>query len=321
MPFIWNNQIFSIRLKIKNVTSTQEVMRDGQFTVVCRYTPDGGNPDGSDDVFINSYSIDSGELEYGDDGEKEFYFYLPSDKYIPMERYDSVKCTLVFKGTLGSPDGTAKELNAVVGKAFTLGEIKFNEEWDNGLTGNHSWYHMTQSYFENAPDNGITYNEISTDNKLVKDNIRFGGQDYHQFNHSALAFEGDGIPITPDTYLQTKIDNIWITPFSTDHTQNLLLNLSINGDALQMVLCPEGHCYWHDVYASVAYTVDFSGIVFVNIYALLQSAGIEIVGPVYLTSMQISQHIVKYDNTPAATDEHQHMEVDFIRIIEQKKSQ
>lgn len=320
LPFFTNNKLYAIRLKIKNVTITEEVMRDGQFSVVFRYTPDSGNPDGSDDVFIQSNSVDYGELEYGDAGETELYFYLPPDENIPMERYESVKCTIVFKGVLGNPDGTTNEVDAVIGKAFTLGEIKFNEDWDNGLTGNHNWNHMTQDDFYNVPGNGSTHNEIFTDNKLLKDNIRFSGKDYHQFNHSWLAFEGDGIPITPDTYLQTKIDNIWKTPLSADHTQNLLLNFSINGAPLQLILCPDGHCYWHDeLNPWIAYTIDFSNIVFTNIYTFIQDAGIEITGSVYLTSIQISQQIVNYDNTPAATEELQHMEVDFIRIIEQKQ--
>ena len=96
----------------------------------------------------------------------------------------------------------------IPGQYNPLPPVDFIEEWDNGLYGNHDWNHMTQSDVENLPGNGITYNEISLDNKLIKDNIRFSGEDYFQFNNSWLAFEGDGIPIMPDTYLQTKIDNI-----------------------------------------------------------------------------------------------------------------
>lgn len=312
LPIFLDNNIYALWLKIKNVTTSQEVMEDGKFTVVCRYTPDGGNPDGSDDIFVRAYDVNCDEVQY--QGEEEFFFYFPSDEPIPIERYESLKCMLVFKGILGNEDG------AVIGKFFTTGEIKFNEEWDNGLDGNYDWNHMTQDDgYYNYPDNGSTSNEISQDNKLIKDNVRFIGKYRDQFNPSWLEFEGDGILITPDMYLQIKIDNIWITPFLTDHTQNILLGLTVNGDPLNLILCQDGHCFWHSYFVPwIKYTYDFDNIIVANIYSLIQNAGIEITGSIYLTNIQISQQIVNYYNTPAATEEHQHMEVDFIRLIEQK---
>lgn len=97
----------SFDIKIKNTTPTQEELSDGHFALVVRYTPDGGNPDGSDDIFIPANDIaESGVLAYNQ--EADYHFELTES--IPEENLDSAKCILAFKGKLGN------EENAVIGK-------------------------------------------------------------------------------------------------------------------------------------------------------------------------------------------------------------
>ncbi|MFZ2631636.1 MAG: hypothetical protein WAZ60_20365 [Desulfosalsimonadaceae bacterium] len=96
----------SFELKIKNATPTQEEMSDGQFSLTVRYTPDGGNSDGSDDVFVRADDVvKSGVLAYNQ--EADYHFDLIES--IPEENLDSAKCILAFKGKLGN------EENAVIG--------------------------------------------------------------------------------------------------------------------------------------------------------------------------------------------------------------
>ena len=135
LPIFYRNGIHIMRVKIKNITPTAETMKNGWFTLTYRYTPTGKPSDGSQDIFgqssVCSSDLPCNELKFQD--ETSIDFVLPTP--IPRENYDSVKFTLAFKGTLGNEEG------AVIGRFFTPGEIKFNEEWDNGLTGNHTWAH------------------------------------------------------------------------------------------------------------------------------------------------------------------------------------
>jgi len=147
-------------------------MSNGSFVLTYRYTPTGGRPDGSDDIFglawgsPDSPAAPCPKLDYQNDGIS-IDFLLPDS--IPRENYNSLKFTLAFKGTLGN------EAGAVIGKSLSLGETKFSEEWNNGLTGNHAWGHTGYNLLGQNPDNGSTSNVIFEDT-LVKDNIRYAGQ-------------------------------------------------------------------------------------------------------------------------------------------------
>ncbi len=69
-------------------------------------TPYGGNPDGSDDMFVRSEDVPSGELQYGQ--EKPLLFNLQEP--VPVALFDFAKCMLAFHGKLG------EEEDAMVGK-------------------------------------------------------------------------------------------------------------------------------------------------------------------------------------------------------------
>jgi len=312
VPFIYDNKIVSLNFKAKNVTATQETMSEGNFTVVVRYTPVGGNPDGSEDQFFRAQDVYCNELQYED--ELEFTVDLPlpaSQDNISFDVYESLKCYLVFKGTLGVEEG------AVIGKVFTLGEIKFREDWDNGLNGNHDWAHG-QSPTEPV-EGGETINNITTANNqdtLIKENIRYAGVEDGRTNQSALSLGGGNeILITPNTFLHFKIDNISVSPPSTIYLQALRIQFA-NGTWLQF--CPDGQCdYPIDINwppMDININIDSeNALVTVNIHQLFQEAGIAIPEYLYLSYMNFIQ-LFEEGAGPATT---QRMEIDFIRIVEE----
>jgi len=312
VPFIDENIIVSLNFKTKNVTATQETMSEGNFTVVVRYTPVGGNPDGSEDQFFRAEDVYCDELLY--DNEIDFTVDLPlpgSEDSISFDVYESIKCYLVFKGTLGEEEG------AVIGKVFTLGEIKFREDWDNGLNGNHDWAHG-QSPTEPV-EGGETINNITTANNqdtLIKENIRYAGVEDGRSNQSALSLGGGNeILITPNTFLHFKIDNFSVTPPSTIYLQALRIQFA-NGTWLQF--CPDGQCdYPIDINwppMDININIDSeNALVTVNIHQLFQEAGIAIPEYLYLSYMNFIQ-LFEEGAGPATT---QRMEIDFIRIVEE----
>lgn len=314
LPLFFNNGMYALFLDIKNITPSQETMSDGYFSLIVRYTPSGGNPDGSDDIFIRAYeNIASGTILYNDE-KTDVRFNLPV--YIPIENYDSIKCILTFRGTLGN------ESDAVIGKSFSLGEIKFSEEWDNGLVGNHPWIHTTP---DQNPDNGSTSNIV--DNVyLIKDNIRYIGYKTPRFNSSYLDFVNinnpNGLPITPNTYLQFKINELSINEQppapagSTAAYQYLNFEFN-NGLALQFTQEGQG-VYWNPTTGYYTFSLGF--IIVTNIYTLFQNYGITIPESLYLEEIRLTQQLLSIGE-PSTVEHHQHMEVDFIRVVEEYKEQ
>jgi len=312
VPLIYDNKIVSLNFTAKNVTASEETMSEGNFTVVVRYTPVDGNPDGSEDQFFRAQDVYCNELQYED--ELEFTVDLPlpgSQDSISFDVYDSIKCYLVFKGTLGAEEG------AVIGKVFTLGEIKFREDWNNGLDGNHDWAHG-QSPTEPV-EGGKTTNNITTANNqdtLIKENIRYTGVEDGRSNQSALSLGGGNeILITPNTFLHFKIDSISVSPPSTIYLQALRIQFA-NGTWLQF--CPDGQCdypidiNWPPMDIDIVIDSENS-LVTVNIHRLFQEAGIVIPEYLYLRYINFIQ-LFEEGAGPATT---QRMEIDFIRIVEE----
>jgi len=323
IPNFIDNQIDGIWLKIKNVTPTGEDMTmtdDDRLVLVCRYTPEGANPDGSEDKFVmaNTYSCIEGEcdtqgnldgIQNGD--EATIYFYLPEEEenqigmQIVKSAEKSVKCMLVFKGKLG------EEETAVIGKYFTLGkdQVRFNEEWDNGPTGNYPWEHISC-----CSDNGSASN-IVENSILIKDNTRYKYSTEWHFNQSYIELvnteNSEGIHITPDTYVEMKIDDMSIDASNPDiHWQ--ALNLIFN-DEILIQFTQEGQ----NNYNNYAYRFNLGENTVVNIYSLFDFFGIEMPSQLYLTRIDIVQQFYEPENPPG-NDENQHMEVDSIRIVEGK---
>ncbi len=191
VPFFYQNRLYALQLTIRNATPNENMV-GGHFALTYRYTPAGGNPDGSNDVFGQASSILAlvGPLVSKDEKGQDFIFFMAGDG-IPVESLASLRFTLAYQGTLGL------EEKAVIGKVFTPGEIKFNEEWDNGLTGNHVWLHTGDSGPDpNDPEAGYKVN-LTDLGWLVKENVRYAGQWKGHLNES---FIGVVSTIPDDTY-------------------------------------------------------------------------------------------------------------------------
>ena len=318
VPVFNKNMIIYLRAKIKNLTSN-ETMKDGTFTLTYSYT------NGSEVIWGQAPMVLSGTLEYGGDVQHPVEdtvidFLLPTP--IPKENYDSAKFTLAFWGTLGN------EVGAVIGKTLTLGEIKFKEEWDNGLTGNNNWGHVEYNVFGWNPNNGTTTNTIVGDT-LIKENNRYMGSMSARVNESFVDYDynngefRDKLPIliTEDTYLQFKIDAMSINeippapPGYSSHWQALILHFN-NGLSLQYFQAGQG------MYTgpNTGYLTFQLGLIIVdNIYDMLKGAGITIPeGPLNLEGISFLQQLFMLDE-PSTVYHRQYMEIDSIRIIEGKK--
>jgi hypothetical protein len=209
-----------------------------------------------------------------------------------------------------------------------MGEIKFEEEWDNGLNGNHNWAHTNITLFGQNPDNGTTSNILEGDT-LIKDNIRYAGNWTARVNESYVGYDTlDNqfldilpIPVTPDTYVQFKIDEMWInqkTPAPPGYTSDWqYLWLSFN-NGLSIEFATEGQgAYLGPECAH--YTFEPNLIIVKNIYKLFEGRGITIPsGDLYLRNIAFVQQLSSLDD-PSTVEHHQHMKIDSIRIIEGKK--
>lgn len=305
-PYFVDNSLYSVKLNITNTTATQEAMQDGTLTLTFRYTPAGGNADGSDDIFVPADEfISLTELLYNDSVDVLFY---PSEN-IPIESWESVTCTLAFLGTLGNEPGV------VAGQVFTPGELLFNEEWDNGLTGNYSWESTpdTQNW-----DNGLSVTEI-VDGRLVLENFRYADDDRARVNELWVDFTSDGsegILISSSTYIQFIINEMSTTSTDTANGHHIML-LTFN-DGLRLQVSDQGPylIYWwpsealNDTTARLSFTPQY--IISNNIYAIFQSLGIQIPDQLYLKKLDFVQQI--YNDSPG--EYHMRMEVDAIRLIE-----
>ena len=294
-------------------------MKDGTFTLTYSYT------DGSEVIWGQAPVVSSGTVEYGGDDQHPVEdavldFLLPTP--IPKENYDSAKFTLAFWGTLGN------EVGAVIGKTLTLGEIKFKEEWDNGLTGNNNWGHVEFNVFGWNPNNGTTTNTIVGDT-LIKENNRYMGSMSGRVNESFVDYDynngqfRDSLPIliTPDTYLQFKIDAMSINqippapPGETNHWQALILHFN-NGLSLQYFQEGQGMYTGSN---TVYLTFQLGLIIADNIYDMFKVAGITIPeGPLNLKAISFLQQLFMLDE-PSTVYHRQYMEIDSIRIVEGKK--
>jgi hypothetical protein len=319
VPVFQKNTIVYLRAKIKNLTPN-ETMKDGIFTLTYSYRPTGS----TEDIWAQAPLVSSGTLEYGGDnqnpvGDTVIDFPLPTP--IPKENYDSAKFTLAFWGTLGN------EVGAVIGKSLPLGEVKFSEEWDNGLTGNHNWGHVEFNVFGWNPNNGTTSNTIVGDT-LIKENNRNMWSMSARVNESFVDYYynngefRDNLPIliTPDTYLQFKIDAMSINqippapPGSTSHWQAMILHFN---NSLTLQYFQEGQGVYMGPH-TVELTFPLGLVTMDNIYDVFKRAGITIPEPLYLEGISFLQQLFNLSE-PSTVDHRQYMEIDSVRIVEGKK--
>jgi hypothetical protein len=348
LPVFYDDEVYAYMLDIKNITSTGETLSNGKFSIVMRYTPEDGNEDGSDDIFVQSTETDSGTLPYGQHAQYQFFF----DDAAPQkdEEFQSAKCMLVFRGALGN------EQDAIIAASFKRGKLKFIEAWENGLTGNHRWFHTIHGSKQNY-DNGITINTV-IDGILEKENIRFSGDDRARINESFIYLldlcpypnlfddfcsiancaelcehqvigpdiSPDGMLITRNTYVIFKIDDLSINstppapPGYTTAYQNFDLQFNaikdgqVDYDHYQLQFTQPGQNVYFGV-KEAAYTFPLGRICVFNIYDLFESKGIAISEPFYLQVIGFTQQLEDLA-APSSIAHHQQMEVDFISIIE-----
>jgi hypothetical protein len=301
-----DTNLYFLRLKIKNMTESEETMSDGTYNLILRYR------DGHEEKTVQALDVSSGEIQYGDEAEIDFElpFWAGADKISLGEYQSGVTCTLVFRGTLGN------ETDAVVGKIFTLGEeIKFGEAWDNGLTGNHAWDHIIA---EPTPPNGSSTN-IVENGFLTKENIREVGSMEARFNESILNLPGSGILITPNTHIEFKIDESAVTPYApeTCSWQDMVLGFNNRSICLEF-----SNGQWKDHgWPSMAYYSFTPGeLTGGNIYQLLLDAGVDIPAQLNLDEIGFGQGLEELAE-PSTVEHFQFMKIDFLRIIEEKQNQ
>jgi len=201
VPVLKDHNIQMMMITVRNTTPTEESLTGGIFTLSCRYTPEGGKADGSEDRFIQSYGWSCDSLAYNQEKQRMlFTFRTP----VP-EKAVIKQITLAWRGKLGAEEG------AVIGAAmpftgspagYRFGETVFSEEWDgNGLIGNHNWVQ------EKSPAGNGTASVTAENGLLKMENIRYAGSDGERLSVIRLTFENP-LLITPDTYIQHRTESM-----------------------------------------------------------------------------------------------------------------
>lgn len=288
---------------------TDETMSNGEFALTYQYTPLGGGPDGSSDIFMPAWAIDGSafvpcpELR----GQQEMVVTFRIDPPLSKNDYEALKFNLAFKGDLGN------ERDAVIGKTFNPGRVIFEEEWNTPPYGNYGWAHTGLNWDSLNPGAGSSSNEIAGD-YLTKKNIRPAGERLARVNESFLGygnFPGPfPLPITEKTYLMYKIIEMSMIPLEVGY-QIMLLSFT---DKLALQISQEGQMvYWND--KTAYYTFTPGDIVVDNIYESFQRANIAIPLPFEIHFLSFDQ---RFDlmTSPAAADQFQTMNIDFIQLVE-----
>ncbi len=297
-------EIDSITLLAKNVTENGEEMLQGTVDVVLKHK----------NWYEQEYHYTVKRIEAGSsiprDQSAEFVLYL-SDP-IPIDTTDA-QVFLVFKGKLGLESG-----GIGVGFKEVISTL-VNEEWDNGLAGNHSWQHMSGGHEYGA---GAATNSVSND-ILFKSNLRYVGQDGACYNESYLSLvdgaNPQGILVKPDTFIHFSIPRMDINeipPAPPEETTNWqALNLMFNNGYRVQFSRPGQLMDYGPKTAHYYFAPSF--MIVENIYDLFQGAGISISEPLYLEAIDFIQQLFDLEE-PSAIAHRQQMEVDFIRIIGSK---
>jgi hypothetical protein len=219
--------------------------------------------------------------------------------------------------------------STITGSYTPLPPLNFIEEWDNGLTGNHQWIHHSSGQ---APENGYAITDIENigDGVLVKDNVRYVGKTNYSMNESLFNFYQTppftpGLPITPNTYLEFKINDLSINQFPpappgyTSSWQSFALNLNSGPgtESIRIEFSKDGQ--WSgDILPGVKvayFYVPLGQAASYNIHSILQAANIEIPDPLFLTQIVYNQSLW-YLADPSTVEHHQSMEVDYVRVLQ-----
>lgn len=223
-------------------------------------------------------------------------------------------------------------VSTIPGQYNPLPPLDFIEEWDNGLTGNYPWIHNT--YIPDS-DSGYATNVIAEindngDGVLYKDTVRYIGKANNTLNESVFNFHDTapfmpGLPITPETYVEFRIDDLTINEFppapegSTSSWQYFSLNFN-SGPGTELIsieFSEDGQWPPADlsVGTDIQYYVPLGQDASFNVHSVFQQAGIDIPEPLYLIQAVFNQTL--WDLTePSTVEHHQHMEVDYLRVLD-----
>lgn len=304
VPVLRHNSFKYISVSAKNITPTEEALADGEFTISCRYTPKGKNPDGSEDEFTHSNSYPCKSLEYNQEVTRMFFTFInpiPKDAEIK-------KITLAYKGKLG------EEKDAVIGTVLDaddliqhdFGKIIFEEDWKNAPTDDDLWTHANVSA-EQGECSSIVENGI-----LTKKNIRYAGQKIDPWNTSKY-IPATPILITPDSSLQFKIDHMTV---SHDIEASQYIDLKFTNGTGLFFTHDDGKLFFRPGTGFYHFPLGF--IILDNIYDLLKNAQIATPKPpeeLYLEEVSFIQMMWPV-NLPTESQHEQHMTSDFIQVIE-----
>ncbi len=317
LPFIVEDRIAQVWVKLRNDTRTGEGMSDGSYMMALRYRPsDDAAEDGTEDRFAPADYIfrpDRPE-DLPNNAEKEMSFSFNDPVHV--SRYGSVLVSQGWWGKLGN------ESRAVAGRVFPLGKLHFNEEWNNGLEGNNPWF----SYCDN-PDNGETVVEVA-DSRLTIENIRWPDEEGLRCIDIARVFDdgggSQGYPITADTFLHIKIDEMAINqqppadPGYTTAWQGLFLRFDDEGTTPRYLLLtqPGQGVDSGPLIGIVGWlTFDLGLHCIANIHDMFRMCGLPIPDPLHLKSISFSQQL--WQPSEATPVEHrQRMVADALRLIE-----
>jgi hypothetical protein len=300
LPYLVHNTLIAVRLRIANQMPNQEKLSDGRLSLEFHYSPDGG-----EDIRVPATAtVDVGELLNGDAIEATF----APQKAIAVDNWSSIVCTLIFTGTIGGLG------NAMLVQSVAPGELLFNEEWDNGLTGNHAWW---ASPADQNPKNGTSSTFVSN-GKLTMTNTRVDGSAEARTNDLVVTLTDsahpDGIKVTADSYIQFVIDEMTcstrdalkaahvMTFRFSDGSGNFNIEYSASGPQLA-----GGGTTLHRSFKPGKLIVE-------NIYAVFQDHNITLPKPLYLVDVGFLQQVYP---DPAARPQSMRMVVDAVRVVAQ----
>jgi len=214
-------------------------------------------------------------------------------------------------------------VSTMSGNYKSLPPLNFVEEWDNGLIGNYPWVHHTSC---TDPSGGTGENVIEDigDGILFKDNIRYIAQTTACVNESFIDFSSwapgiTGMWIDKDTILQFKIDDLTINEFppappeQTTAFQYMLLDFN-NG--LNIEFSQDGHFVYINP-TTMYYAFPLGQESECNIYSLLEPLYADpddMPETMYLEIIGFIQQLLDLEE-PSTVEHHQHMETDYIRIL------
>lgn len=345
-----------INLKIRNVSSSQETMSGARsrFFLTYAYRPEGGAPGENaynrtlGDMALPKdllYGKDTGGNDLSGEAFEIDMIALDFPDRIPEERYPELRFMLSFLGDLGDEKmdfavnraGEIGHYGAVIGRALAAKPLRhFHEEW-TGSSGEYTWFQMDSDLFgsnryADGVDHGLVENLVQ-DGRLTKRNLRFAEGDnpygplegshantsligYHALSGDQYANGLFPIPITRDTYVQFKIDEMSIEPqpeksanlFTHHQGVELVFN---NGYILQLSLNDQN---WWDGESAAYFTFSAGDLIVDNIHDMFRQWNMPIPADFKLERIVVIQQI-GYE-LPRNVEYQQRMVVDFFRVIE-----